>query len=364
MFRFVLILLLSGGALFPAGIGKVFKVLNERKIEVAISVPGALKVGQILYFYRGGKLVGNGAVVQLFHSKVIARVISGKAQKEDQVALKKMVAKESPHIEAPIAFNHVESTDEHLCAVLDSRLGCWGDPSGNKTDIPVVKKPIQVAVSKNGACVLDPSGIHCWGDLGYDDPPPKLRNPRSVVAGGYHYCALDDDGVKCWGANQYGQAQVPDLNRPKKVTAGSLHTCALDLDGVTCWGLSVEALLEVPDLRTPTNLWSGRGSNCAADATGIVCWGYGGSGDLLKIPELKNVKHVSFGLTHACALADAKVICWGDNKYNQTTVPELVNPVYVVAGFNLSCAIDEKGVVCWGSYNSGGVFEVPSGMRR
>lgn len=338
---------------FAQDLGKVFRILPNRSLEVMTSKPANLRFGQIIDFYRSGTIVGRGRVQKLFHSKIIALLVSGVPQVGDIVRPAKRAT--IPIVEPEIAFlPHVEVGDHYVCSVIRLQLTCWPTAHGSEFFPKLLPQSQRVAVSKHGFCSMGDGTVRCWAEDGYEDEIPVLRKARGLVAGLYHYCALEGGGVKCWGQNQYGQGVVPELRQVKKISAGALHTCALDVDGVTCWGLQSEELLEVPELRKPTNLWSGRGSNCAEDQTGIVCWGYGGAHNLLRIPALKNVKHISFGLTHACAVDSGGVVCWGDNRHDQLGVPELKNPTSVSAGEYISCALDDTGVICWGKNDRGG----------
>src|SRR5262245_11037967 len=82
-----------------------------------------------------------------------------------------------------------------------------------------------LALGRFHTCVLDLTGVKCWGanDFGQTDVPP-LHHPSQVSAGGFHTCVLDDDGVKCWGHADYGQTSMPPLRHPRQLSAGGFHT--------------------------------------------------------------------------------------------------------------------------------------------
>ena len=66
----------------------------------------------------------------------------------------------------------------------------------------------------------------------------------TMAAGWNHVCVVDDTGVECWGDNSYGQIEVPaDLGRVVQLSAGARYSCALNDAGVvTCWGVGLSAI--------------------------------------------------------------------------------------------------------------------------
>lgn len=166
---------------------------------------------------------------------------------------------------------------QHVCAIKDGRLWCWGyNSQGNlgvgdtdehllPTEVPALTGVVDVQLSSFGGCALTDAGaVHCWGDnrvgqVGVDSPEDRLLTPVEVgglppiallVAGADHHCALDVDGKAwCWGDNSAGQlgdgtaadrrAPVPIETLPplEWLGAGGDVTCARALGGaIGCWG--------------------------------------------------------------------------------------------------------------------------------
>jgi len=114
----------------------------------------------------------------------------------------------------------------------------------------------------------------------------RAAGPTQLEAGPQSICVLDDSGVVCWGDNRRGQAQSLALVRPRDISVGYEHTCALDDSGVHCWGSNDQGQLEVPPLDQPVQVSVGGHHSCAEDATGLVCWGAMGNEPVLVPPNL------------------------------------------------------------------------------
>lgn len=70
-----------------AAVGKVRDVaLPRNQVTVTMSKAGEFGLGKKIYFFRSGRLTGNGEVTQAFHTKAIARILSGTPQIGDDVA--------------------------------------------------------------------------------------------------------------------------------------------------------------------------------------------------------------------------------------------------------------------------------------
>jgi hypothetical protein len=236
----------------------------------------------------------------------------------------------------------------HTCVIDDSGVVCWGWNGDGRLDVPVLNNPSQVSAGGSHTCVLDDSGVVCWGNNNNGQTnAPTFINPTQVSSGAIHSCALDDSGIACWGNNSYGQLNVPSLINPTQISVGDYHTCVLDDSDVFCWGDNQFGQTVVPVLSNPTDVSAGEGHTCAIDDTGVVCWGRNGEGQI-DVPALSNPSLVLGGYHQTCALDDSGVVCWGRNEYGQNTVPALNKPTQVSSGYWHVCALDDSGVVCWG----------------
>lgn len=207
---------------------------------------------------------------------------------------------------------------ETTCALDDDGLQCWGSQAIRNLNIgikhpskvsgwgiplfaiekgilktfPVIsdlsqflmnlQNPQVVVVAGGGssACVLDDTGVHCFGEK--IENVPALVNTFQISAGWQHACALHDGGVTCWGDNTYGQTNVPKLEGPKLVASAIHSSCAVDPKGVTCWGNP-----KLPDSQ-----------------------------------EIKNPTALALGLYHGCSIENDTVKCWGSNNYGQLNIPQ------------------------------------------
>jgi len=259
----------------------------------------------------------------------------------------------------PLVADWVVSTgDQHTCVLDDSGVVCWGRNDYGQTTVPALTNPLTVSAGDWHTCALDDSGVVCWGANALGQTTvPSLTNPVAISLGNQHTCALDDSGVLCWGYNGYGQSTVPALSNPVNVYAGAYHTCALDDTGVVCWGRNDDAQVTVPALSNPVSVSLGTAHSCALDDSGVVCWGSNAQNQTT-VSGLTNPITVNAGAQHTCAKDDNGVMCWGDDAQGQAAVPALTNPVAVSAGHFHTCALDDSGVVCWGN-NGFGQITVP-----
>lgn len=243
----------------------------------------------------------------------------------------------------------------HACALVDSRLRCWGwnllgqlgvgstEAIGDAVDeLPppevAVAEVAEVVAGVSHTCARVKAGtVHCWGsssrgELGYGDtlrrgdapgdvPTPALELGGAAVqlaAGGHHTCALLEDGaLRCWGANesgQLGQARAGDIGDepgempPRRigvdgvvqVVAGANHTCTLHDDGTArCWGAG-----------TVGQLGDGKTADIGIDPLTFppAPVELGGEADLLA---------ASGGDTTCARLVDGSLRCWGANESGQ-----------------------------------------------
>jgi beta-glucanase (GH16 family)/spore coat protein CotH len=260
----------------------------------------------------------------------------------------------------PLAIDYSTSVGRRFSCIIDgSGVVCWGDNSFGQTDIPLLSNPRQVAAGFEHACALDDTGVVCWGRDTYGEAtaPANLSNPVAVAAARDHSCAIDDTGVVCWGRDSLKRL-IPSLSaaNPRQISAKYEHTCVLDDSdkGISCWGARGQGRSTVPSgLSNPVNVSAGLGHSCAIDDTGVVCWGSDGNGRSSVPDGLVNPRQVSAGGDFTCAVDDNGVTCWGRNQANQTAVPALINPTQVFAANDHVCAIDVTGLVCWGGKRNG-----------
>ncbi len=67
--------------------GKVRDVaLQRNQVTVTMSKAGAFALGKKIYFYRNGKATGTAEVTQAFHTKAIARILTGSPQAGDDAS--------------------------------------------------------------------------------------------------------------------------------------------------------------------------------------------------------------------------------------------------------------------------------------
>lgn len=77
--------LLCGTA--AAASGKVRDVaLQRNQVTVTMTKAGAFALGKKIYFYRNGKATGSAEVTQAFHTKAIARILTGNPQAGDDAS--------------------------------------------------------------------------------------------------------------------------------------------------------------------------------------------------------------------------------------------------------------------------------------
>lgn len=224
----------------------------------------------------------------------------------------------------------------------------------------------QLSVGARHSCMLDDTGVHCWGrnvEGQAPDPVTGLTSPEQVSAGETHSCAIDDGGTeaRCWGNNGFGQAPASrsGFTHLKQISVSGQHSCGLDDSGVSCWGLN--HLGQAPAtgldvLVNPKQISVGEFFSCALDDEGVKCWGLGYT-DIELITTLVNPSMVSAGKDHACAMDEGEIQCWGDDTYGQGTIsPAPVHPLSVAAGAFHTCVIDDTddddmgdAVKCWGA---------------
>lgn len=177
----------------------------------------------------------------------------------------------------PSGLEHVDqlvSGDNHLCALIDGDVYCWGDNTsgqlgngasgaGNLVNAPGMKvaglgKVEQIAAGQSHTCAISGGQVYCWGEnssyqSGMSDTADRtaptalgITNAKAIGAGDAHSCALlTDYRAVCWGSGSHRQngrnSTGPELRVIdggwSQIALGSAHTCVVtDFGDFGCWG--------------------------------------------------------------------------------------------------------------------------------
>jgi alpha-tubulin suppressor-like RCC1 family protein len=326
----------------------------------------------------------------------------------------------------------------NTCAVVNSGLQCWGDSlrpivlraaslfTTEWNSLPTVVNPANSGVSsitsgEEHICAIVNGRVQCWGNnsvgqLGNIHVPRSLSpvtaiasgaSVKSSAAGNSHTCAVINGGVQCWGANRFGQlgnSAVSQSLTPMSVSiassgvsmvsSGSGRICAVANGGSSCWGLTEQAqrgfdligentgsLAPIPAGSNITSVATGNSHECFVANGGVQCRGYGASGQLgtsngyfggsnaninIALPVASSVTAIAAGAFHNCAVVNGGLQCWGNNNNGQLgdnslvtrllptpILPTTSNVTAIAASSKHSCAIVNGGVQCWGANDSG-----------
>lgn len=202
-------------------------------------------------------------------------------------------------------------------------------------------------------CIIDINGPRCIGDdwaysqdTNITQITTGLINPRKITSSDTHGCVIDDTGIVCWGKED--QITIPStLTNPREVKAGSGFSCALDDAGLKCWGweqLSMEASINIENA---TNLNIGRSSVCLLDNGQPICKAISNP-SITNIPDiLDHVTYMSVYEKTACAIQDKKLYCWGGWINDDSYGMELTNSLSeVYLGKNTYCLANKSTVSC------------------
>jgi hypothetical protein len=225
-----------------------------------------------------------------------------------------------------------------FCGLENKRLICWGDITADL----LLKDPRLFAVGYGGVCYVDAEKLFC---LGYDltkDMPDKTSNIR-VLSVGSQACLLDDSGLQCWGSKR----PVPDdLVYPVKVSVSYHNICALDAGEIKCWGRGDyekhrPPLGKVKDIDVKYN------RICAQDEHGWHCWSTSDRPMVAWKPRhYPSGTKIFFGRQTNCTIADGVPTCPG----LEYEIPYAINAPtgLVTARVAPICFVDEGDLHCFG----------------
>ncbi len=255
------------------------------------------------------------------------------------------------------------------CLINRGEIDCFG--MAGVAPVPLGwRNPTEISMEgffTRSFCLLTDDGVQCSaadggfaGDNSAFRSVPPLSNPTQISVGERHACVIDDTGVVCWGDDAGGQLVVPPvIEAPLHLSAGSQGACVVDLKAagteVVCWGS--QTLADVPPLQDPIAVSAGGTTACAVlqDKT-VQCWGDQSQWDVAMPAGLTGVLQIDSSLLGHCARTADTVACWGNNLYGQLSVPALGKTAWVAVGNAHSCALLEQApgrvdadLVCWGA---------------
>ncbi len=216
------------------------------------------------------------------------------------------------------------------CVLDDSGVVCWGYENFSGVSVPAPPQNLvnvhELQVGNFSACAIDDHGLHCWGyenSVVVIDTPLDLIDPHDLVVKDGNACVIDGGRPVCWG-NSEEISKLPDfLFSVDKIDVGKTHACAVSLDIVTCWGSMLgEGVGDVPvDLELVTDIELSAIASCAVTSTGVKCWGNSSFGvsDISDIVE--HPSSLSFEAFHGCAIEVGELICVGSNEFGESEIP-------------------------------------------
>lgn len=174
MIRIIIISsLLAWPSFLTAFQGRIYSA-SGKSISVLGKGLHKLKVGGKLYFYAGVNQTGWGVVTQTFHTKAIAELKRGAAQKDfivrDYLPVKPLASQKQ-------IVAQIVKGGSHTCGLHEGQVFCWGWNEYGQTRVPPLKNPTQIASGWSGSCAIDETGVLCWGNNsdGQVTVPNELR---------------------------------------------------------------------------------------------------------------------------------------------------------------------------------------------
>lgn len=216
--------------------------------------------------------------------------------------------------------------DDHICALADGQLGCFGTNTWGQATVPTLVAPVDVSAGKEHSCVLDEGKLKCWGRF---DGVTKLGTPEdwdypdgtAIASGSTYACVKTPGEVSCLGHVSYGfpsQATIPE-----------------EAD------LAISSLANDLCYQTPTAF------KCLYNADSS-------RPDILSHSLPDNAQNLALGYSTFCYTIDKTISCLGENNHQLAIPPTITNAKKVVLNderfVGQACAIlEDGGITCWGS---------------
>ncbi|MFT4979268.1 MAG: alpha-tubulin suppressor-like RCC1 family protein, partial [Myxococcota bacterium] len=229
------------------------------------------------------------------------------------------------------------------CALdADGSISCWGDDTLGQGSPPGLFRA--VAAGGHGGCALIDSRLQCWGDRPSE---PALQLDLVELSGaGNATCGLTASGTPtCWGEQGLVEDDVPAGSGYTSLDAGWKHVCALDGAGeVVCWsGLDGERTIpNVGGLSCQSFDVTDEGSVITIEA----CLSPPTGGDEFAPPDgFEAPDDVLAGFYTTCGLVDGQIDCWGLWEIEEARDEDFI----AVSGADfLTCGVrSDQSAVCW-----------------
>jgi hypothetical protein len=262
------------------------KNLNDREnfpfTACIITTKGALKCGtnSQLAYVGNGSLKGPSPLVEIFSAKV-SKVAVG---------------------------------SNHICAIVDSALYCWGGHMNNPSARVRYMNPAYLLGNGTSSfsttpILIIPSGV------------------TDVSVSAMRTCAVVNTTLKCWGDNRnpLGQQSIGEIGDGSKTPYTAIPQTVI-ASGVTS--------VDVRAARA-----------CAVADNNLMCWG-NGVATPTKITSLAGVSNWSAGRGRACLVKNGALLCnYQHNDPNNSFYKTFKNPNPVIYNGSLPLTVTRNGVV-------------------